>query len=68
MNESLSVYLNLDMENESRNEKVIGRIDELLLTVGMKYSGIMNIYVPMDRQRRDQTVFRRRNYCGLRIG
>lgn len=57
MNESLSVYLNLDMENESRNEEVIGRIDELLLTVGMKYSGIMNIYVPVDRQRRDQTVF-----------
>lgn len=57
MNDSLSVYLNLDMENRSRNEEVIRRIDELLLTVGMKYSDIMNIYVPVDRKKRDQAVF-----------
>ena len=57
MNDSLSVYLNLDMENRSRNEEVIRKIDKLLLTVGMKYSGIMNIYVPVDRQKRDQAVF-----------
>ena len=49
MNESLSVYLNLDMGNESRNEELIERIDELLLTAGLKYSGIRNIYVPVDR-------------------
>ena len=53
MNDSLSVYLNLDMENRSRNEEVIRKIDKLLLTVGLKYSGIMNIYVPVDRQKRD---------------
>ena len=58
MNESLSVYLNLDMGNESRNEELIERIDELLLTAGLKYSGIRNIYVPVDRQTRDQAVFR----------
>ncbi len=57
MNDSLSVYLNLDMENRSRNEEVIRKIDKLLLTVGMKYSGIMNIYVPVDRKKRDQIVF-----------
>lgn len=33
MNDSLSVYLNLDMENRSRNEEVIRKIDKLLLTV-----------------------------------
>ena len=44
MNDSLSVYLNLDMENRSRNEEVIRKIDKLLLTVGMKYSGITVSY------------------------
>ena len=44
MNEALAVYLNLNLENVVENEKFIRRIDELLLTVGMKYSGIMNLY------------------------
>ena len=58
MNECLTVYLKLDMENEAENEALIRRIDELLLTVGMKYSGMMNMYLPVDRQKRDQAVFR----------
>ena len=57
MNESLSVYLNLDPEKRIENEVLIRRIDRLLLTVGMKYSGVMNMYIPVDRQRRDQAVF-----------
>ena len=44
MNEALAVYLNLDMENIEKNEEIMRKIDELLLTVGMKYS--------------DETVFR----------
>ena len=35
MNEALAVYLNLDMENIEKNEEIIRKIDELLLTVGM---------------------------------
>ena len=35
MNETLSVYLNLNMEEE--DEALIERIDQLLLTVGLKY-------------------------------
>ena len=58
MNEALAVYLNLNLENVVENEKFIRRIDELLLTVGMKYSGIMNLYTSVDKQKRDQTVFR----------
>ena len=58
MNEALAVYLNLDMENIEKNEEIIRKIDELLLTVGMKYSGIMNLYTSVDKQKRDQTVFR----------
>ena len=47
MNEALAVYLNLDMENIEKNEEIIRKIDELLLTVGMKYSGIMNLYISL---------------------
>ena len=57
MNETLSVYLNLDPEKRIENEVLIRRIDKLLLTVGMKYSGVMNMYIPTDRQKRDQIVF-----------
>lgn len=57
MNECLTVYLKLDMEKSAENEALIERIDELLLTVGMKYSGVMNMYIPVDRQKRDQAVF-----------
>ena len=57
MNECLTVYLKLDMEKSAENEELIERIDELLLTVGMKYSGVMNMYIPVDRQKRDQAVF-----------
>ena len=48
MNDTLSIYLNLDAEKKRENEMLIRRIDELLLTVGMKYSGIMNMYIPED--------------------
>lgn len=48
MNESLSVYLNLDPDKRSENEAMIERIDELLLTVCMKYSGIKNMYILVD--------------------
>ena len=46
MNETLSVYLNLNMEEE--DEALIERIDQLLLMVGLKDSGMGNIYVPED--------------------
>lgn len=58
MNEALAVYLDLDVKNVAENEVLIRKIDELLLTVGMKYSGIMNLYTSLDEQKRDQTVFR----------
>ena len=57
MNDTLSIYLNLDAEKKRENEMLIRRSDELLLTVGMKYSGIMNMYIPEDMKKRDQTVF-----------
>ncbi len=57
MNDTLAVYLNLDMEKGWENELLIQKIDRLLLTVGMKYSGIMNLYVPVDKKNRDEAVF-----------
>lgn len=58
MNETLYVFLNLDMEKQRENEALISRIDELLLTVGVEYSGFFNMYVPVNRQERDRAVFR----------
>ena len=58
MNESLYVYLNLDTEKEQESEELIRRMDRLLLTAGMKYSGISNMYIPVDIQKRDRAVFR----------
>ena len=58
MNETLEVYLNLDLENEDTNEELIRRIDELLLSAGMKYSGISNMYLPVDWKNRDTAMFR----------
>lgn len=57
MNETLSVFLNLDMEKQRENEALILRIDELLLTAGMEYSGFFNMYVPVNRRERDRVVF-----------
>ena len=57
MNDTLAVYLNLDMEKGWENELLIQKIDRLLLTAGMKYSGIMNLYVPVDKKNRDEAVF-----------
>ncbi len=48
MNEALAVYLDLDVKNVAENEVLIRKIDELLLTVGMKYFGIMNLYTSLD--------------------
>lgn len=58
MNEGLSVFLHLDEEKRDENEALIQRIDKLLLTVGMKYSGFQNIYIPVDTRERDSTVYR----------
>lgn len=62
MNETLEVYLNLDMENEQENEELLRRIDELLLSAGMKHSGIANMYLPVERKNRDTAVFCGQNY------
>lgn len=58
MNETLSVFLNLNQSCVENDDALIKKIDKLLLTVGMKYSGIDNMYIPVERNKRDEAVFR----------
>ena len=57
MNDGLCVFLHLDEKQPEENEKLIERIDELLLTVGMKYCGVGNMYIPVHTEERDRAVF-----------
>ena len=68
MNELLSVSLNLTPEECCKNEDLLKKIDELLLTAGMRYSGIMNLYAPVDHQSAIRQYFGQKNYCGIQIG
>ncbi len=62
MNDGLCVFLHLDEKQPEENEKLIERIDELLLTVGMKYCGVGNMYIPVTTgiMRYNWTVYRLR--------
>lgn len=57
MNETLFIYLKQDNPYSEEAEKQIDKMDELLLTVGLKYSGIRNMYIPVDRKKRDDITF-----------
>lgn len=57
MNEGLTVFLNIDKEKLDENNALIRRIDELLLSSGMKYAGFANMYKPIDPKDRDRAVF-----------
>lgn len=57
MNEGFALYLDLDRNELDKNEKFIQRIDSLLLQYGIKYSGIMNLYLPVNSKDRDYAVF-----------
>lgn len=57
MNEGIAPFLNIKVENWRDNERLIQKIDNLLLQCGLKYSGVMNIYIPMDSKKRDDVAF-----------
>lgn len=58
MNESLFIYLNFEDEKDMiANEKLIQKIDRMLLPLGVKYSGFMNCYRPVDQKYRDDIIF-----------
>lgn len=62
MNEGMQVYLNLnlepDLEQYLRNNDILQKLDKLLLSNGMVYSGYRNIYYPQNKRDRDQAVIR----------
>ncbi|MCI8932732.1 MAG: hypothetical protein HFI02_16175 [Lachnospiraceae bacterium] len=56
MNEGLTIFLNIDREKADENEELVRRIDEFLENFGIKYSGVENIYCPVDRTGRDDAI------------
>lgn len=57
MNETVYIFLKLENVKEEDQEELIKKMDDMLLSVGIKYSGFQNMYIPQDRKRRDDIVF-----------
>lgn len=58
MNEVAYIYLKLEqIEHAADREDMIRDMDKLLLSVGLKYSGFRNMYLPQDEKRRDDIIF-----------
>ena len=51
LNEGMAVFLNIDPEKPRESEELIRRIDRLLLKHGIRYSGIRNLYSPIDQRK-----------------
>lgn len=57
MNEGMAVFLNIDPRKPKESEDLIRRIDRLLLEHGIKYTGIRNLYSPLDYRKRDHEIY-----------
>lgn len=55
MNETLSVYLDYDLE-DPYIEDVISRMDEAIRQEGWEYTGMGNLYAPIEQETRDETI------------
>ena len=59
MNDMIMVYLDYDANNVEERRKIVDEIrylDELVEKYGWKYSGIMNAYIPIVKETREETV------------
>lgn len=59
MNDIIYIYLDYDMDDVEESlkvEKEIEYLDELVEKHGWKYSGFRNIYTPIERETREETV------------
>lgn len=59
MNDMIQVYFDYDVEDlqeRIRIEQEIKYLDELVEKQGWKYSGMMNVYVPITRETREETI------------
>ncbi|MDD2970906.1 MAG: hypothetical protein PHE02_02085 [Lachnospiraceae bacterium] len=59
MNETLSIYLDFDIQKRGIEsmEPMLLKMDEIIKKYGWKYSGMMNLYLPMDEKERDETIY-----------
>ena len=59
MNDMIHVFFDYNVDNLQERfimEKEIKYLDQLVEEYGWKYSGMMNIYVPIVRETREETV------------
>lgn len=59
MNDMIQVYFDYDVDNLQERigiEKEIQYLDELVEKYGWKYSGMVNVYIPIVRETREETV------------
>ena len=59
MNDMIMVYFDYDaneLQESLKVEKDIQYLDELVQKYGWKYSGVMNMYIPIVKETRDETV------------
>lgn len=57
MNEGMAVFLNFKDEERDQMNAFIGKMDDLLLSYGIAYSGFRNIYKPISGKHRDHTIY-----------
>lgn len=57
MNEAMYIYLKIDKMDENELEEKITQMDKMLMNIGVKYSGIGNMYVSTNRRNRDNIIF-----------
>lgn len=59
MNDMIQVYFDYDINNlqeKTEIEKEIQYLDELVEKYGWKYSGVTNVYIPIVRETREETI------------
>lgn len=56
MNEVFSVILDFDSYSQE-NEEIINRMDKVIESQGWEYTGICNMYRPIDSRTRDETIY-----------
>lgn len=57
MNEGMAIFLKLNVGECKENETLIRRMNDLLSNLGIAYTGVNNIYRPVEQKDRDHAVF-----------
>lgn len=55
MNEMFTVYLDFEPGNKE-NEELLNRMDKVIEENGWKYAGVLNMYLPIEKSTRDETI------------